>query len=79
MKISLIIFMLTAHLFGMALPENAPFPGGVIVQEVESEVPPEAYVGKRQLMVLPADGKDRYFIVADITNLLINITLIQCL
>ena len=51
----------------MALPENAPFPGGVIVQEIESEFQPEAYVGKRQLMVLPAGEKDKYFIVAGIS------------
>ncbi|MEN8146493.1 MAG: M23 family metallopeptidase [Campylobacterota bacterium] len=67
MKASLIIFILAAHLFGMALPENASFPGGVIVQEVESKGQPEAYAGKRQLMVLPAGEKDKYFIVAGIS------------
>ncbi|MGB6018911.1 MAG: M23 family metallopeptidase [Sulfurimonadaceae bacterium] len=67
MKSSLLFLILVVNLFGAVLPENAPFPGGVIVQEVESTIQPEAYAGKRQLMVLPSGEKDKYFIVAGIS------------
>ena len=67
MKTSLLFLILAVNLFGTVLPENAPFPGGMIVQEIESKVHPDVYFGKRQLMVLPSEEKDRYFIVAGIS------------
>ena len=66
MKSSLLILILAVNLFGIVLPENAPFPGGVIVQEIDSQTQPKVYFGKRQLMVLSAGEKDKYFIVAGI-------------
>ena len=66
MKFSLLMLLLALHLYGTVLPQNAPFPGGVIVQEVESAVAPKAYVGKRRLMVLPGEQKNTFFIVAGI-------------
>ncbi|MDA3945636.1 MAG: M23 family metallopeptidase [Helicobacteraceae bacterium] len=67
MKSSLLCFLFAVNLFATSLPESAPFPGGVIVQEVESAVMPEAYLGKRQLMVLPSGENNRYFIVAGVS------------
>ncbi len=67
MKSSLLLLILVVSLFGTVLPENAPFPGGVIVQEIESEVKPKVFLGKRQLMVLPAKEKGKYFIVAGVS------------
>jgi murein DD-endopeptidase MepM/ murein hydrolase activator NlpD len=67
MKTSLLFLILAVNLFGTVLPENAPFPGGMIVQEIESKVHPDVYFGKRQLMVLPSEEKDKYFIVAGIS------------
>ena len=64
MKINLFILMFVVNLFGTVLPENAPFPGGVIVQEIESKTQPKVYFGKRQLMVLPSSEKNKYFIVS---------------
>lgn len=66
MRINLLILLLAVNAFALVLPENSPFPGGVIVQEVESKVEPKAYLGKRQLMVLPSQVQDKYFIVAGI-------------
>ena len=66
MKISAVLLLLFVNLFGSTFPENAPFPGGVVVKEVESSVPPKAYMGKRQLMVLPSDKKEKYLVVAGI-------------
>ena len=66
MRLSLLLVLITSTLFGMVLPENAPFPGGVIVQEIESTTPPKVYHGKRQLMVLPANKKDHYIVIAGI-------------
>lgn len=67
MKSSLIFLLLALELFGTVVPENSPFPGGVIVEKIESPVKPEAYYGKRRLMVLPASGENSYFIVAGIS------------
>jgi len=66
MKSSILLSLLFANLFGTALPENSPFPGGVIVKEIKSQTVPEAYLGKRRLMVLPATGKERYVVVAGV-------------
>ena len=66
MKRSIILPLLFVNLFGVSLPENRPYPGGVIVEEVESRVAPEAYLGKQRLMVLPAAEKERYYIVAGV-------------
>lgn len=67
MKSSLLLMFLALGLWGTVLPENAPYPGGVIVQEIESKVVPKVYLGKRQLMVLPADEKNKYYIVAGVS------------
>lgn len=67
MKYSLLFLMLAVELFATVLPENAPFPGGVIVQEFDSPVKPKAYLGKRELMVLPAAEQGKYYIVAGIS------------
>jgi len=61
MKTSLALLLVSSALFGITLPENAPFPGGVIVKEFKSEVMPKAYCGDRRLMVLPSDEKNSYF------------------
>ena len=66
MRLSLLLLLITSTLFGMVLPQNAPFPGGVIVQEVESKTKPKVYHGKRQLMVLPTAKKGYYVVVAGI-------------
>ncbi|WP_345977245.1 M23 family metallopeptidase [Sulfurimonas sp. HSL3-7] len=66
MKISVVLFFLFVNLFSSTFPKNAPFPGGVVVKEVESSVPPRAYLGKRQLMVLPSGKKERYLVIAGI-------------
>ena len=66
MRLSLLLLLITSTLFGMVLPQNAPFPGGVIVQEVESKTKPKVYHGKRQLMVLPTAKKGYYIVVAGI-------------
>lgn len=66
MRISTVLFFLFISLLGDTFPKNAPFPGGVVVKEVESSVPPKAYMGKRQLMVLPSEKKERYLVVAGI-------------
>ncbi len=67
MKSSLIFLLLALELSGTVVPENSPFPGGVIVEKIESPVKPEAYYGKRRLMVLPASEENSYFIVAGIS------------
>jgi len=67
MRLSLLFIVSFSSLFGIILPENAPFPGGVIVQEVESSVKPKVFHGKRQLMVLPTGKKDSYVVVAGIS------------
>jgi murein DD-endopeptidase MepM/ murein hydrolase activator NlpD len=66
MKGSLVLIFFSISLFGVLLPENAPYPGGVIVQEVKSSSKPKAYHGKRELMVLPSDEKGTYFIIAGV-------------
>ena len=67
MKYSLLfILLLTFELFSAVLPKNAPFAGGVVVYEINSTVPPKVYHGKRQLMVLPAQHKEQYYVVAGI-------------
>lgn len=66
MKTSLVLLLVSSALFGVTLPENAPFPGGVIVKEVKSEVMPKAYCGDRRLMVLPSDEKNSYYVVAGV-------------
>ncbi len=66
MKSSLFILLFTLELFGVVLPENSPFPGGVIVEKIQSPLKPEAYFGKRRLMVLPGEEKGSYFIVAGV-------------
>lgn len=58
--------MLAVELLATVLPENAPFPGGVIVQAFDSKAKPKAYLGKRELMVLPATEEGKYYIVAGI-------------
>ena len=67
MRSTLILLILMFNLFATVLPENAPFPGGVIVQEIESKVKPKVFFGKRQLMILPSQEKGKYFIVAGIS------------
>jgi len=67
MRLSLLILLTTTMLSGMVLPKNAPFPGGVIVQEIESETKPNVYHGKRQLMVLESDKRGHYIVVAGIS------------
>ena len=64
---SLIFLLLFTSLFGVVLPENAPYPGGVIVKEVKSKEKPTAHHGKKELMVLPSDQKGRYFIIAGVS------------
>ncbi len=67
MKYSLTVLLFALNLFAVVLPENAPFPGGVIVQEIDAQLQPKAYLGKRELMVLPAAEKGRYFLIAGIS------------
>ena len=67
MRLSLLFVLITSTLFGMVLPKNAPFPGGVIVQEIESETKPTVFHGKRQLMVLPSNKQGYYIVVAGIS------------
>ena len=67
MRFSLLLVFITSRLFGLILPENAPFAGGVIVQEIESKTSPKVYHDKRQLMVLPTEKKDHYVVVAGIS------------
>ncbi len=64
---SLILLLLFTSLYGLILPENAPYPGGVIVKEVKSKEKPKAYHGKKELMVLPSGKKDSYFIIAGVS------------
>jgi len=66
MRLSLLFVFMTSMLWGMVLPENAPFPGGVIVQEIEAAERPEVYHGKRRLMVLPSEKAGRYVVIAGI-------------
>ncbi len=67
MRFSLILFIFQLALFGVILPENAPYPGGVIVQKVESSEKPVVFHGKRQLMVLPAETPKSYYVVAGVS------------
>jgi len=67
MRLSIFLLLITSTLFGLVLPKNAPFAGGIIVQEIESKIPPKVYHGKRQLMVLPTEKKDHYVVVAGIS------------
>lgn len=67
MKTSLLFLIFAVNLVAAVLPQNAPFPGGVIVQEIESKTKPAVYFGKRQLMVLPSSEKNKYFVVAGIS------------
>jgi len=64
---SLLFLLLFTSLYGLDLPKNAPYPGGVIVKEVKSKEKPKAYHGKKELMVLPSDKKDSYLIIAGIS------------
>ena len=66
MHFSLLFLLMASTLFALVLPKNAPFAGGVIVQEIESGHKPKVYHGKRQLMVLPAEKKGHYVVVAGI-------------
>ncbi|MCJ7766594.1 MAG: M23 family metallopeptidase [Thiovulaceae bacterium] len=67
MKRSLVLLLFFTSLFGTVLPENSPYPGGVIVKEVQSKVKPEAYYGKKELMVLPSGKKGSYLILAGVS------------
>ncbi len=67
MRFSLLLLLTASSLFGLILPKNTPFAGGVIVEEIESEREPKVYHGKRQLMVLPAEKKDHYVVLAGIS------------
>ena len=65
MRSSLFLLLLSINLFAIVLPENTPYPGGVIVYEVESKTLPIVKHNKRQLMVLPA-GKGKYTVIAGV-------------
>ena len=67
MRLSLLFLLITTTLSSMVLPANAPFPGGVIVQEIESKTKPKVYHGKRQLMVLDGNTTGHYIVVAGIS------------
>jgi len=64
MRLSLFILLLSLTLSAAGIPKNAPFPGGVIVQDIRSDVRPKVYYGKRQLMVLEGTTKGTYTVIA---------------
>jgi murein DD-endopeptidase MepM/ murein hydrolase activator NlpD len=64
---SLVLLLLFTPLFGTDLPVNAPYPGGVIVKEVKSKEVPKAFYGKKELMVLPSDKKESYFVIVGVS------------
>jgi len=67
MRYSLLFLMLMTSLSAAILPDNAPYPGGVIVQEIEAPLKPRVFHGKRELMVLPSEQKGKYVFVAGIS------------
>ncbi len=60
------LLLSSLSLMGVVLPENAPFAGGIIVQEINTAHKPKVYHGKRQLMVLDTEKKGHYVVVAGI-------------
>ena len=64
MRLSLFFILVTLSLSASGIPTNNPFPGGVIVQEIEATERPEVFYGKRQLMVLENEKKGTFTVIA---------------
>ena len=64
MRLSLFLLFCVTTLFASGIPENTPFPGGVIVQEIQAKERPQVFHGKRQLMLLDGEKKGTYTIIA---------------
>lgn len=66
MQFKFLALFFSMPLMALTLPHSEPIAGGIIIKEIESASVPTLYHGKHRLMLLPAQERGKYIVIAGV-------------